>query len=233
MKNNFVNHTLKEEEFTSFAANLLFDKLKKLSQNKNKVFIALSGGSTPLPILDVLKNYKLNWECFTFFMVDERNVPIDNPKSNYGNINKIFFRKIKSESHSIINNKNLAEDFADNYEKLILSIVPLSKNSLPTFDLVLLGIGDDGHTASLFPNTKGIQENEKIVIKNWVHQLNTDRITLTYPIILNASEIIILAKGKTKHKIVEKVLNGTGNKYPVAKIINSNVNMSCVLGVDL
>ena len=76
--------------------------------------------------------------------------------------------------------------------------LPLGENNFPVFDLILLGIGDDGHTASLFPDTKGLNESKKVVIKNSVPQLNTERITLTFPVILNASKIIILAKGAAK-----------------------------------
>jgi len=82
MKNNFKQKILKEKEFDSFSAEFLYNTLKILSENKKKISIALSGGSTPLPILSILKEYKLNWENFNFFMVDERNVPTSNSSSN-------------------------------------------------------------------------------------------------------------------------------------------------------
>ena len=103
---------------------------------------------------------------------------------------------------------------------------------MPVFDLILLGIGDDGHTASLFPETKGLYESEKGVIKNNVPQLNTERITLTYPVILNASKIIILAKGSIKNEILKEIKVGNGDHYPIAKIINSNVDTTCILGIN-
>ena len=122
-------------------------------------------------------------------MVDERNVSISSSSSNYGNIEKVFFRDVNSPSHSMIKDNYSIEECAINYEKLLCSKIPLGENSLPIFDLILLGIGDDGHTASLFPDTKGLNESKKVVIKNSVPQLNTERITLTYPVILNASKI--------------------------------------------
>jgi 6-phosphogluconolactonase len=232
MKNNFNQKILKEKEFDSFSAEFLHNTLKTLSKNKKNISIALSGGSTPLPILGFLKEYKLNWKYFNFFMVDERNVSISSSSSNFGNIEKVFLRDLDSSSHSMINDNDSIEECAINYEKLIRSKIPLGENNLPIFDLILLGIGDDGHTASLFPETKGLNESKKVVIKNSVPQLNTERITLTYPVILNASKIIILAKGAAKNEILKEIKIGKGDHYPITKIINSNVDITCILGIN-
>lgn len=232
MKNNFKQKILKEKEFDSFSAEFLYTTLKTLSENKKNISIALSGGSTPLPILALLKDYKLNWKYFNFFLVDERNVSISSSFSNYGNIEKVFFRYINSSYYSMINDNLSVEECAINYEKLIFSKIPLAENNLPIFDLILLGIGDDGHTASLFPETKGLNESKKAVIKNSVPQLKTDRITLTYPVILNASKIIILAKGATKNEILKEIKMGKGDNYPITQIINANVDTTSILGIN-
>ena len=232
MKNNFNQKILKEKEFDSFSAEFLHNTLKTLSKNKKNISIALSGGSTPLPILSILKDYKLNWEYFNFFMVDERNVSISSSSSNYGNIEKVFLRDVNSSSHSMIGDNYSIDECVINYEKLLFSKIPLGENNLPIFDLILLGIGDDGHTASLFPGTKGLNESKKLVIKNSVPQLNTERITLTYPVLLNASKIIILAKGAAKDEILKEIEMGIGNHYPIAWIINSNVDTTCILGIN-
>lgn len=233
IKNNFKLNILGEKEFDSFSAEFLYSTLKILSEKKKDISIALSGGSTPLPVLSILQEYSLNWEYFNFYMVDERNVPISDPSSNYGNIKKVFFKEIYSSNHYPMINENYSLDkCAIYYEKLICSKVPISKNSFPVFDLILLGIGDDGHTASLFPETKGLNESEKLVIKNSVPQLNTERITLTYPVLLNASKIIILAKGVVKNEILNKIKIGKGNHYPITRIINSNIDTTCILGIN-
>ena len=232
MKNNFKQNILKEKEFDLFAAEFLYTTLKTLSENKKDISIALSGGSTPLPVLSILKEYKLNWEYFNFFMVDERNVSISSSSSNYGNIEKVFFRDVNSSSYSMINDKYSIEECAINYEKLLKTKISLGKNSLPMFDLILLGIGDDGHTASLFPETRGLKENKKAVIKNSVPQLKSERITLTYPVILNTSKIVILAKGESKEKILKEIKMGNGNHYPITRIINSKVDTTCILGIN-
>ena len=232
MKNNFKKKVVKEKDFESYSAEFLYKTLKTLSENKKNISIALSGGSTPLPILSLLKDYELNWEYFNFFMVDERNVSISSSSSNYGNIEKVFFRDVNSSSHSMINDNYSIEECAINYEKLICLKIPLGENNLPIFDLILLGIGDDGHTASLFPGTKGLNESKKLVIKNSVPQLSTERITLTYPVILNASKIIILAKGAAKDEILNEIKIGKGDHFPIARIINSKVNTTCILGIN-
>ena len=232
IKNNFKKNVVKEEEFDSYSVRFLYHTLKTLSENKKNISIALSGGSTPLPILGLLKDYQLNWKYFDFFMVDERNVPTSNSLSNFGNIEKVFLRDVNSSSYSMINDNYSIEKCAINYEKLLCSKIPLGENNLPIFDLILLGIGDDGHTASLFPNTKGLNESKKGVVKNSVPQLNTDRITLTYPVLLNASKIIILAKGVIKSQILKEIKIGNGDHYPITRIINSNVDITCILGIN-
>ena len=232
MKNNFKQKKIKEKEFDSFSAKFLYRTLKTLSENKKNISIALSGGSTPLPILSILKKYKLNWRYFNFFMVDERNVSISSSSSNYGNIEKVFLRDVNSSNHPMINDIYSIEECAINYEKLLCSKITLGENNLPIFDLILLGVGDDGHTASLFPETKGLSESKKLVIKNNVPKLSAERITLTYPVILNASKIIILAKGAAKDEILKEIKMGKGDHYPIARIINSNVDTTCILGIN-
>lgn len=232
VKNNFKQIISKEKEFDSFSAEFIYNTLNTLSENKKNISIALSGGSTPLPILSILKEYKLNWEYFNFFIVDERNVSISSSSSNYGNIEKVFFRYLNSSNHSMINDNLSIEKCVVIYEKLLCSKIPLGENNLPIFDLLLLGFGDDGHTASLFPGTKGLNESKKGVMKNSVPQLNTERITLTYPVILNASKIIILAKGSAKDEILKEIKMGKGEHYPIARIINSNVSTICILGIN-
>ncbi|WP_296635754.1 6-phosphogluconolactonase [Polaribacter sp.] len=232
MKNNFNQYTVCENEFDVFSSKFLYNTLKKLSDRKEVVSVALSGGSTPLPILSILKEYKLNWDKFNFFMVDERNVPVSSSSSNYGNIQKVFFKDLDSHSYSMVKDNYSIDECAINYEKLLYSKIPLRKNGYPVFDLILLGIGDDGHTASLFPLTEGLNESKKWVIKNRIPQLNTERITLTYPLILNASKIIILSKGGSKEKILKEIKMGKGDHYPITPIFNSKVDTTCILGIN-
>ena len=110
------------------------------------------------------------------------------------------------------------------YKKQIQKNVPFDKSNTPKFDLIILGMGNDGHTASLFPETNALSENEEFVVSNFVPQLKSYRVTLTYPVLLNADETIVLIKGEEKIKIFNEIINGKGDKYPISKLINSNLH---------
>lgn len=177
--------------------------------------IALSGGNTPLPIYKKLVSYDLEWDRITFFLVDERCVPNTSSESNYGNINKVLFKNIPSVNFPVVEKDVSYEACAYNYEKKILEHVK-NINNIPSFDLIVLGMGLDGHTASLFPNTNGLTNNKNLIILNNIPQLKTNRITMTYPLILNSKKIVLIAKGSDKKKILNNVFT---NDYPISKII--------------
>ena len=218
-------------DFHEFASNILFEKLKKIeTQSNQKINIALSGGNTPLPILEILKNKKLNWERFNFFMVDERSVPLESPLSNFGNIEKIFFQYITSSKFSMVQTGVSYDKSINDYKDSIVENVPIKENGFPEFDLILLGMGDDGHIASLFPGTKALIEEKEIVVLNNVPQLDTDRITISYPVILNAKEIVVLVKGNSKEKIIRELYSGKAPKYPILKVVNLHSNLKWLIG---
>lgn len=216
--------------YNYFAAEFLFKTLIKFqAENKGKINVALSGGSTPLPILKVLINKKLDWERFNFFMVDERCVSLENSFSNYGNIYKIFFNKIPSNNYSMVQEGISFNESIKKYKKDIIENVAIGENRFPIFDLILLGMGDDGHTASLFSKTKALLEEKELVALNKIPQLNTERITLTYPVILNANEIIVMVKGENKEKIISELYSSSSKKYPMLKIVEEHSNLKWLI----
>jgi 6-phosphogluconolactonase len=99
----------------------------------------------------------------------------------------------------------------------------------PVFDFVLLGMGEDGHTASLFPNTEALEERLKFVTANFVSPLDSHRITLTYPVIQNAREAIVLIKGKRKIQILDEIYNSE-TMYPIHELVKSNLKLSWIVG---
>jgi len=202
--------------FDKFAANILFKKITNLLKTSQKQLnIALSGGNTPLSILELLREKKVDWERINFFLVDERCVPNTDFKSNYGNIKSHFFDYVPSRSFPVIHPRLSYCKLAEKYEAKIKKYVNIV-DGLPQFDLIVLGMGLDGHTASLFPKTKALEENKKWVVLNHVPQLNTKRITMTYPLILNSKKIILLIKGSKKREIINNKLN---KNLPIHKII--------------
>lgn len=216
MKNKTQNiRTFRPDEFVIESSKILKELITDLLKEKETISIALSGGSSPLPIYKTLSTYNLDWKRIQFYLVDERCVPTNSEQSNYNNINECFFKTIPSDSYSMVNDKLSYKEAVIQYEELIRSNLTCV-NDLPQFDLIILGMGLDGHTASLFPNTKALNNNQDLVVLNNVPQLDTDRITMTYPLILNAKKIVLIANGEAKKKVLDDIFK---NNYPISKII--------------
>lgn len=195
--------------------------IKNLLKKRRPINICLSGGLTPLPILKLLKDKDLDFSRISFFLTDERNVNNNNLESNYFNLKKNFFKYISSKNYSINEDLVSIDKAVSNYEKKIIDLVPAKKN-IPSFDLIVLGMGLDGHTASIFPNSDAVGVFNKLVVKNYVEKLDSFRITLTYPLILNSYQIILLIKGTEK----KNLLNNLKNTHPIKKIINESNNLT-------
>ncbi|MBT8307101.1 MAG: 6-phosphogluconolactonase [Maribacter sp.] len=219
-----------EQDYELAAADYLEKVIAEACKTKEKVFIALSGGSTPLPILEELKERDLNWEQIHFFMVDERTVPLNNPESNFGAISEVFFNHISSKCYSMVQEGKSTNEAITRYESFMKDLMHFNHDGFPVFDLILLGMGDDGHTASLFPGTIALKENNKIVVENNVPQLGTSRITLTYPAIISAEKIIVLIKGETKKKVYNEIHTKAETKYPMHKIVLEREDVIWIVG---
>lgn len=224
-----IFYRCKESNFNDFAANFLTKKFKDLEAKDRKINVALSGGSTPIPIFRILKDAEINWQQFNFFMVDERCVPLDDERSNYNNINQVFLKYIRANSFSMVKKDSETSEAVTSYSESLLSNLMLSDNGIPKFDLILLGMGEDGHTASLFPNTEALEEKEKLVVTNYVPQLNTNRITLTYPVLKNAEEAIVLIKGTKKNAIIDQLHASHASQYPMYELVNSELKLNWIL----
>jgi 6-phosphogluconolactonase len=220
-----------EINFADFASDFLFESLQEIELNTvGPINIALSGGNTPLPILQLLQKKRLSWDRYSFFMVDERCVANDNPASNYGNIQKVFFNQIESSKFPVVREGISYKESLAFYKEEIVKHVPINANGFPEFDLILLGMGDDGHTASLFPETKALLETKEVVVLNEVPQLKTKRITLTYPVLINSKQIIVIVKGESKEEIIKELYSGASPDYPILKLINSHSNLKWLIG---
>jgi len=219
------------EDFDIFSANIIADAIKNLlAGNSNEISIALSGGNTPMPILNILKDINIDWSRISFFMVDERCVSIEDSACNYNNINNVFFKKISSRSFSMIEDGVSYKKASENYQLLLQDNLTVLPSGVPEFDLILLGMGEDGHTASLFPNTKALEEDVSYVVLNEVPQLSTHRITLSYPVLLESKSVIVLFKGKKKEQIVEEIYADKGASYPIDKIAKEHSNIKWIIG---
>ncbi len=214
------------EETIVYCINHFIDLCKKNISEKNYFSVALSGGSTPKSIFQLLcsdqfKN-EIEWDKILFFWSDERAVPPENSESNYKMAMDSGIKNMPIKQGNVFRMKaeHDIEKSAKEYEELISKKL----NSKP-FDLVMLGVGDDGHTASLFPNTEALKEAEKLVVANYVPQKNTWRMTLTFKAINQSKNIVLYVLGDKKKNILKKALfpEPGSTSYP-SQMIGSSQN---------
>lgn len=199
---------------------------------REKLYIAISGGSTPNLFFDLLANEypnALRWEKLHFFWVDERCVPHNHVESNYGNVYQRCFSKVtipKENLHPVNGDENpIAETVR--YTGEILSHVPCS-NGFPVFDLVMLGMGEDGHTASIFPGQEQLLQTNSLVSVSQNPISGQKRITLTGKVLNNASEVVFVVTGHKKNSVLEQIFekNPSSNLYPASHIAPVNGRLS-------
>lgn len=230
-------------EALSYAAAEFTCRLAEESVEKHGSFtVALSGGNTPRPMYEALArspfNTRMPWRDIHLFWGDERCVPSDHPDSNFANAFRTLISKVPVPSqnvHRIPAELNPPEDAAKAYEKILGeffgSFVKTVRHSqamsggqpFPSFDLILLGVGKDGHTASLFPNDHALNER-----KRWVVSVRdpsscppVPRITLTLPVINSAECVLFLVSGAEKREVIRSILEDSGpvtRSYPAARV---------------
>ena len=173
--------------------------------------VALSGGSTPKALYSLLAANYFNfaWNRVFLFFGDERHVPPTDPESNYRMVNESLLTKISIPSENVFRvpaeNPDAVAAAAD-YEAQLRRFFALKPADFPRFDCILLGIGPDGHTASLFPESPALDEQSRLVVANWVAKFNTHRITFTFPVLNHAAAVIFLASGADKADMLRHVL---------------------------
>ena len=189
---------------------------------RGRFTIALSGGSTPKNLFNLLATNArtvLPWDRMFFFFGDERHVPPTDPESNYHMADESLLSKVPVPPGNVFRipaeNPDAAAAAAA-YEKTLEKFFALQPGQFPVFDLILLGMGPDGHTASLFPGTAGLQEKSRLVIANWVEKFKTSRITLTLPVPNAARCVTFLVSGTDKAPALHAVLDSDapGEQYP-------------------
>jgi len=190
---------------------------------KKEFTVALSGGSTPVHTYRNLASQKsLPWEKTHVFMVDERFVPYDSDENNFRMINESLLLHVGIPArnvHPIITSDDSPRDCAAKYEDKIVSFFKLSAGTFPNIDLILLGIGEDGHTASLFPAAAALSERSHIAVAVApMKESQKDRITITFPVINNASHVLILASGQSKALILREIIKMENTNLPAAMV---------------
>lgn len=186
--------------------------------------IAVSGGSTPRLLFELLgEEYELNinWKKVRLFWVDERCVEPTSPESNYGMTYDSFLQRtfIPGENIFRMRGEEIPEFEAERYQKLLRKELP-AKGGYPVFDLILLGMGDDGHTASIFPNDLSLLNSDLTIAVNTNPYTKQKRLTLTGKTINNAKQIVFLITGDNKAAILKEIIRKekAAEKYPASHI---------------
>ena len=198
------------------AAQLFTAAAIRAVQARGLARIAISGGSTPRTMLEFLADpthpfrAQVPWDKLDLFWVDERSVPPDQPDSNYRMTREALLAHVPLPPERIhrIEGELDPEIAAARYESAIRNAFKLEGAQTPTFDLILLGMGEDGHTASLFPHTEALDNLASIAIANHVPQKDTWRITLTWPVINQGREVAFLIEGQPKAQVLHDVFLG-------------------------
>ena len=212
------------------AAAEAFCNLGKLAiAERGRYTVALSGGSTPRGLhQELVTNFasQLPWNKVFFFWGDERHVPPDFPESNFRMAKETLLSKLPIPGTHIFRMPGEIPDAnqaAGLYEQTLRDFFQLStEDKLPKLDFILLGMGPDGHTASLFPGSPALKEKHSWVVGNWVEQHSTFRITFTYPLLNNAANVMFLIKGGDKAEMVRKALKDPSAGLPCQGVKPAN-----------
>ncbi|HKI25094.1 MAG TPA: 6-phosphogluconolactonase [Candidatus Sulfotelmatobacter sp.] len=213
--------TTPQELFAAAAEEVVHTATEAVAQ-RGRFTIALSGGSTPKSLYTLLATNARNalpWDRTFFFWSDERHVPPADPESNYRMAEESMLSKVPVPAGNVFrvaSENPEAAAAADAYEQTLQKFFALEAGQVPRFDLILLGMGPDGHCASLFPGSTGLQEKSRLVIANWVEKFKTSRITFTLPVLNAARCVAFLVSGTDKASALHAVLetDAPGEQYP-------------------
>lgn len=199
----------------SSAAARAFVQVSRTAQSQARnAWIALSGGSTPRRLFQTLAGppfrEQVAWDRVHLIQVDERPVPPDDPDSNYRLLRETLLDCVPLPPANVhrIRAELGAAEAAQLYETQLRYLLTVESGGFPRLDLVFLGLGDDGHTASLFPHSPGLLETKCWVIANPVEKLGLERITLTYPLLNGSDRVVFLVSGPAKRAALGEVLQG-------------------------
>jgi 6-phosphogluconolactonase len=208
-----------KDELNAMAAAKFVEIADSAITNHGQFTVALAGGSTPKSLYRLLAGAEfkdsIDWLKVFFFFGDERYVPPTDPESNFRMARETLFDSLQTPVENIFRwpaESAAAEQAAEEYEKILGKFF----SGTPRFDLVLLGVGADGHTASLFPYTEALAETSRSAVSNWVQKLGEWRLTMTFRALNAAANVIFLANGDEKAPVLKEILEGPfqPEKYP-------------------
>jgi 6-phosphogluconolactonase len=223
---------VRSQNFVHDAAEFLLRHARAALAERDQFRIALSGGNTPRPVYTEFVRIArdLPWDRVHFTFGDERCVPPDDPQSNYRMARESLFvpgavpEKSVARMRGEIDPQLAAQEYQDGLDLLAAQ----RGEMMYRHDLILLGVGDDGHTASLFPGTAALDENVRKVVANFVPKFDSWRLTFTYPLINQARHVCFLANANKNPSLLEEVLQGK-QEFPAARVAPANGDLTWIL----
>jgi 6-phosphogluconolactonase len=226
-------HVIRTKNFVADAARLILEQAREAMAEHNEFRIALSGGNTPAPVYARFapEAHDLPWKSVRFTFGDERCVPPDDPKSNFRMARENLFVPAAVPEKSIMRMRGEIDPqiAAQEYEDQLNAIATERGERIYQHDLILLGLGDDGHTASLFPQTAALDETTRRVVANFIPKLNAWRLTFTFPLINHARRILFLVGASKNPQLIERVLAGD-RQFPAARVDPSAGEVTWMIG---
>jgi 6-phosphogluconolactonase len=228
-----AGEVVRTKSFVADAANFIVDLAHKALAERNEFRIALSGGNTPRPVYSEIAQIGRDfpWERILITFGDERCVPPDDEQSNFRMARESLFAPANVPEKSIMRMRGEIEPHlaAQQYQDDVDLLARQRGEQIYRHDLILLGVGDDGHTASLFPDTAALEETTSRVVANLVAKLNTWRLTFTFPLINHARHVCFLVNAKKQPELIERIINGD-QQYPAARVNPANGKLTWILG---
>jgi 6-phosphogluconolactonase len=224
---------LRSKNFVADAAAFILEQARKAIVERSEFRIALSGGNTPTPVYARIagEGHDLPWDQILFTFGDERCVPPDDAQSNFRMARENLFVPAAVPEKSIMRMRGEIDPqiAAKEYEDQLDAIAIEHGERMYQHDLILLGLGDDGHTASLFPGTAALEEMSRRVVANFVPKLNAWRLTFTFPLIDRARQILFLVGASKSPQLIERVLAGD-RQFPAARVSPSAGEVTWMIG---
>ena len=224
---------IRTKNFVADATNFIVDLAHKALAERQEFRIALSGGNTPRPIYSEIARIgrDLPWQRILITFGDERCVPPDDEQSNYRMARETLFVPAGVPEKSIMRMRGEIEPqiAAQQYQDDVDLVATQRGEQIYRHDLILLGLGDDGHTASLFPETAALNEQNRRVVANFVPKLNTWRLTFSFPLINHARHVCFIIDARKNKQLIDDVIKGN-QKFPAARVNPASGKLTWILG---
>jgi 6-phosphogluconolactonase len=224
---------IRSKNFVADAAKFILELANDSLRERNQFRVALSGGNTPRPIYREWGRVgkDLSWDQIVITFGDERCVPPDDQQSNYRMARESLIEPAKVPDKSVLRMQGEIEPAraAKEYESQLGALAAKRQEKLYQHDLILLGMGDDGHTASLFPGTEALNVTDRSVMANFVPKFNTWRLTMTFPMINHARNVCFLINAAKNPELIDRVIAGD-TQYPSARVKPTSGRLTWFLG---